>query len=268
MEARLKFYIIFLLLLFISSTRAEDILLFKPLTANTFEPRIGAFYNIDDDNLRLDVGASFDLLKYDFDKYAIAFGADFFTYTRLRSEGNFKFPVETSDYFFGVNASYKAEIENSHIESRLRLSHISSHLVDGYSDNGIFYKEPFIYSREFVDIYFAYNTELTKSLTIRPYIGSTLIFSTIPKNIRKILPQVGIETEYKLSKSVKSHLAIDVKTGENTINFTSQAGVDLQFHRKFGLRLFYIIYSGNSMHGMFYNEKYIFSAVGFNIIYF
>lgn len=261
------FNLLFLVLVLYNS-RSEEILIFKPLTANTFEPRIGTFYNFDDENLRLDIGATFDLLKYDFNDYDIAFGADFFTYTRLRSEENFKFPVETSDYFFGINASYKRELNNSKIESRIRISHISSHLVDGYSNKGIFYKAPFVYSREFVDLYIAYNTNLTQSLSIRPYVGSTLIFSTIPKDVRKFLPQAGVETDYELSDNVKCHIAFDIKSGENALNITSQAGVDLQFHRKFGLRLFYMMYSGNTMHGMFFDEKYIFSAVGFNIIYF
>ncbi|MDX9790673.1 MAG: hypothetical protein RBT61_07585, partial [Candidatus Kapabacteria bacterium] len=39
----------------------ENVLLFKPYTAGIFDPRIGSVINLTDDNLRLDIGASFDL---------------------------------------------------------------------------------------------------------------------------------------------------------------------------------------------------------------
>lgn len=246
----------------------SDILLFKPLTASTFEPRIGACYNFDDDNLRLDIGASFDLLKFSYDNSALAFGADFFTYTRLRSDGNFKFPVETSDYFFGINSSYQQNLDHGVIETRLRLAHISSHLVDGYTRDGDFLKEPFVYSREFVDLYLAYRTRLSNWLSVRPYVGATIIFSTIPDEVKHILPQIGIECESSITRNIKLHFAFDLKDGEFRLGYIAQSGFDFQFHQKFGLRLFYKFYYGNSMHGMFYTEKDIYSAVGFNIIYF
>ncbi len=264
------FFTAFIILIFCTNvqSQSDDVLLFRPLTANTFEPRIGAHYNTCDENLRLDIGASFDLLNFKYEKSALAFGTDFFTYTRLRSDNNFKFPVETSDYFFGVNSSYEHKLGDDLIEARFRLAHISSHLVDGFTEYGRFIKEPFVYSREFVDLYVVYETHFTSWFSIRPYVGLTLVFSTIPDNVNQILPQIGIETEAKLNNNIKFHFAFDVKDGENRIGYISQTGVDFQFNKKFGVRLFYKYYNGNSMHGMFFDEKDIYNAVGFNVIYF
>jgi hypothetical protein len=264
------FYTTFIILLICTrvQSQSDDVLLFRPLTANTFEPRIGAFYNMDDENLRLDIGASFDLLHYKYDNSALAFGADFFTYTRIRSDNNFKFPVETSDYFFGINSSYEQALGDDNIEARFRLAHISSHLVDGYSQNSTFFKEPFVYSREFIDCYVAYETHFTTWISIRPYAGLTVVFSTIPDNINQFQAQIGIESEAKLNENIKYFVAFDVKDGENRVGYIAQTGFDFQFHKKFGVRLFYMHYNGNSMHGMFFKEKDIFNAVGFNVIYF
>ena len=98
----INWYFVFILVLTSASASGFDKLLFTPLTANVFEPRIGAMYQLSAEKLRLDIGASFDLadLKL-FDGVETRFGTDFFTFTRLRSERGFKFPVETSDYFFG-----------------------------------------------------------------------------------------------------------------------------------------------------------------------
>jgi hypothetical protein len=168
------------LLMLISFTYAQsfDKLLFTPLTANVFEPRIGSSYQFSSDRLRLDIGASFDLMDINIsDEVETRFGTDFFTYTHLRSEGNFKFPVETSDYFFGINFSAKKSLEDIELSSRLRIAHISSHLVDGYAYKDRFYKEPFVYSREFSDLVLA-----AKYSGLRGYFGWQVLFSKIPKN--------------------------------------------------------------------------------------
>ena len=42
----------------------------------------------------------------------LSFGADLFTYTLLRSQSDFHFPVDAVDYLFGVNFGY---VENLRI---------------------------------------------------------------------------------------------------------------------------------------------------------
>ena len=102
----------------------------QSFTANFLEPRNGFMFALDDNQLRLNIGTSRDVVQVITGTENISLGVDFFTYTRLRGEDNFKFPVETIDYLFGLNAGYKINDSNKEMGVRFRFSHISAHLVD------------------------------------------------------------------------------------------------------------------------------------------
>lgn len=260
--------IVFLLIFIITfSLNAE--LLFKPFHAHTFEPRIGSFYQFDDDRLRLDIGYSHDIAVFNInDKNNLAIGADFFTYTRLRSEGKFKFPVETSDYFFGLNSSYKTKINDKEFGIRFRIAHISSHLVDGYTTDGDFIKAPFTFSREFLDIaagYYVWNE-------LRIYAGLNYIFSTIPKDVEAITPQIGFDIHHKLNRKIEfvggfDHRSVGID-GVFMANNSIEAGINFITSDVAKINLSYIFIDGRSIHGMFYKDFDSFNGVGFRIIFY
>ncbi len=257
-----------------------DSLLFKPLTANQLESRLGSFYEFDDNRLRLDIGHSLDLYQFnetnnenilidksDNSNCTARLGGDFFILSRLRSEGRMKFPVETSDFYFGINASCKFLFEDLNFASRLRIAHISSHLVDGYSSDGEFWQQPFVYSREFIDLVIALQTN-----NIRPYLGATYIFSTIPENVNKFVPQIGFDFDYNLYKFIYIMGGYDFKVigAENLPNIgcnSLQAGILFNISKNIGISINYYYYSGYSIHGMFYNTKDKYNALGFQINY-
>ena len=264
----MKYLILACLFLYTTTLFSNNILTFKPLTANVFEPRIGSFYNLNDNNFRLDIGASFDFVKINENSpNEMSIGADFFTYTRLRSENNFKFPVETSDYFFGLNYSANLNLFDEQFQTRVRLAHISSHLVDGYSENGIFFKMPFVYSREFFDITLAKYFDYSESNYIRPYIGTKVVFSTQPDDVSIFQGQVGFDLLHKINNFAEISAGLNLANGEDMLNTSSQIGFNIKFIKNVGLFLGYYYYNGNSMHGMFYKEKDNYSAIGFQIIY-
>ena len=223
---------------------------------------------MDDEKLRLDIGYSHDLAKFELKSGKMAVGADFFTYTRLRSDGRFKFPVETSDYFFGLNGSYITEIAGKELGLRLRLSHISSHLVDGYSSDGEFWKEPFTYSREFLE--FSAGWYIFDN--VRVYAGINYIFSSIPDDIEAITPQFGFDAEMPINNSIELVCGFDHRTigidseyaGAN--NF--EGGVNFITSENAKISLFYSYYSGRSIHGMFYKEFDKYSSIGFKILFY
>jgi hypothetical protein len=268
-----KVFIVFLLLFLIISlnSMAYDNLLFKPFTANPFEPRIGAMSQPSREKIRLDIGASFDLLGFDIlDSSRINLGTDFFTYTRLRSEGNFKFPVETSDYFFGINGSVKHQISEYILSSRVRIAHISSHLVDGLAKDTIFKKLPFVYSREFVDLAVAIETN-----NIRLYLGNYFVFSKKPKETESFCPYIGFDGSQRINEWLKFQYGVDLKYFSNSSLSESigravsvQAGFLLQSFETTGILLNCYYYDGKSIHGMFYNEKESYFGVGFQVIFY
>jgi hypothetical protein len=84
--------------------------------------RFAVVSEINDSYLWLEAGFGRDL-----NSGSVRFGLEGLIWSRLRSLSGFRFPVETADYFFGVYSTFNA----FNARHRVRVSHISSHLVDG-----------------------------------------------------------------------------------------------------------------------------------------
>jgi len=251
---------------FFGNANAE--LLFKPFVANPFEPRIGASYHFSEQKLRLDIGASFDIAQFSiFDTSKTNLGADFFTYSRLRSVGNFKFPVETSDYYFGINFSHKEKFGIIDGYTRLRFAHISSHIVDGLADSNYLTRMPFVYSREFFELQQAVQFKST-----RIYAGLNYIYSTRPKETNNICPELGFDYNRKLLNWLALTAGYDFKLigigsiygGANA----AQLGVTFYTLGNNGVFFGFNYYSGLSMHGMFYKERDNYLGLGFQVVFY
>jgi hypothetical protein len=244
-------------------------LMFRPLRANVFEARVGGQYSSQTGRLRLDIGNSTDLVATRLTSSAgegeLRVGADFFTLTRLRSEANFRFPVETTDFFFGVNASYKTTLAvGSVLAARVRLAHISAHLVDGSPNVA----QSFVFSREFVDVVGSV-MQPTALGDVRLYAGLNALFHTIPQEFGVFTPQLGVDLTSTIAENVSFCAGYDVKfttvRGSTSGIGAAQAGV--KFGEKYGAGLLVGVYwyDGKSLHGMFYNERDSSFGVGFQV---
>jgi hypothetical protein len=248
-------------------------LLFKPLVADTYEPRDGMLAEIGKNRLRLDIGNSMDLLQYRFanDSSILTMGSDFFTYTLLRGEQHFHFPVDASDYFFGVNFSYKKDLDAGIFSSRVRISHISSHFVDGHYDNTVgAWKDsrpPVVYSREFLDGVVAFEPALIDN-NVRVYAGLTYLFHVDPKNLARFIAEGGAEYHYSLWTNVNAYVAYQatvLKVLETSVRHNVQVGGKFGQWEGRGLNLYASYFSGYSIHGEYYNVKDNYFALGFLI---
>jgi len=241
----------------------------QPFTAHFLEPKAGFQYLFDLEKVRIDIGTSHDIIHWINNDESYSFGADFFTYTRARSENNFKFPVETVDYLFGVNGSYKKRSDDYEWGARLRFSHISAHLADGSYDseteswlNG---REPFVYSREFFELITYY-----KIFDLRIYGGLTYNIHIVPVEIKKWIFQAGFDYYPSLlaTSVITPFIAYDFKlTGieEYSGNNIISAGIKFGQPESRGFSILASYYSGKSVHGEFYyfNESY--AAFGINL---
>ena len=243
---------------------------FKPLTANPLEARVGTMYQFEDNTLRLDIGNSIDLQTLNLsDSLTLSLGTDFFTLTRLRSEGKLKFPVETADFYFGINGAVKSHCTpTTEWSVRLRIAHISSHLVDGYASDSVFVRQkPFVYSREFAEVIGA--LEFSKQLRI--YTGLTYLWATQPRRANRFIPQLGFDGSYPLSKSLSFEFGYDFKLiGVDDAylgTHAAQAGLFLETSNKKGYLLTFFAYRGRSVHGMFYDQNDAYSGIGFQVIF-
>lgn len=256
----------------------SNALLFRPLRANVLEPRVGAVFQVENfaeqsRTLRLDIGTSVDVVEIPFDLVAkpaeVHVGADFFTYTRLRSEANFRFPVETSDYFFGVNSSFAWQYsQDVHLLARLRVAHISSHLVDGTPN----FTQTFVYSREFVDFVAAVQWK-----SLRFYAGGTALFHTIPDRFGVLTPQFGVDVDAPFARfgvgSSSTELRfcagydakVPVVDERSVFTQSAQAGVRVGAQGKPGILLGLYWFQGLSMHGMYFQRRDAYIGAGFQI---
>lgn len=240
----------------------------QPFTANFLEPKAGFLLAVGQDKVRLDISTSRDIIHWYDEDESISIGADLFTFTRLRSTDNFKFPVETVDYLFGINAGYKKKICEYEYGIRFRLSHISAHLVDGQFDNSTSLwrnnRLPFVFSKEFVELF-----PYLRVNNLRVYAGLTYIFHVIPEEIKKGIYQVGFDyyaTQFGTDR-ITPFVAYDFKlsgdrkyVGNNIIS----AGVKFGKWDKKGFSIYYTYISGKSIHGEFFDINENYSNIGFN----
>ncbi|HMN18607.1 MAG: DUF1207 domain-containing protein [Ignavibacteriota bacterium] len=241
----------------------------QPFTANLLEAKAGFLISTDNNKLRLDISTTRDIIHWDSDNYTISIGADVFTFTRLRSNDHFKFPVETIDYLFGLNAGYKKQIDSENqIGLRFRLSHISTHLVDGQYDAQTQKwrdsRDPFVYSKEFIELFPYYRYK-----TIRMYLGFTYIFHIIPSELKKINLQFGFDyfAEEIGTELFTPFIAYDFKLngiekfiGNNIIS----VGIKFGNWQSGGLSFYYSYIAGSSIHGQLYDLRENYSNIGFN----
>ena len=120
------------------------------MTGSFLEPnRFAVTRDISRERIRLEAGFGGDIINID----KTSVGAEGLIWSGLKTLSNFRFPVETADYFFGIYSTYSLHINGrgTPIPFRLRLSHISSHFVDGTKDTVIGGSSS-RYSREFVSL--------------------------------------------------------------------------------------------------------------------
>ena len=239
-------------------------LVFPPIIANVYEGRAGFVIENGEDQLRLDIGASVDVLAWRgvfADGDMLSLGADFFTWTSLREEQDFHFPVDAVDYLFGLNASYSNPLgDDLTLQSRFRLSHISAHLADGRynKETGEWLdgRLPIVYSREFFEWLMAMDFDNT----LRLYLGPTYIYHIDPPDLGKFAFQVGAEVAATdvVNDWLTPYAAYDlrlVKVTEYVANHSAQIGVKFGAWHGRGLNVFIALYNGMSYHGEYYDLR-------------
>jgi len=245
--------------------------IFRPLAANTFEPRVGFVMQSGENKLRLDIGNSVDLVQYAADSLTVSFGADFFTYTYLRGEDDFHFPVDASDYLFGFSVNAVREHSVGTFAARLRLSHISAHFVDGHYDNYLGQwkdnRAPHVYSREFIDLTAAFEPAALKR-NVRAYAGLIYLFHVDPLELPKTSVLLGGEYHNEVVGNVNlygAYQAAFMKVLETRTRHDIHAGVKLGPWAGRGVKFYAAYFSGYNIHGEYYDQVDEYTGFGMNI---
>lgn len=254
--------------------------------AGKYEPRIGGWLLSRDDKLRLDIGTSVPLFERKreegvfpgreggpirFVGYTLSAGVDFFTWTQLRSVGRFKFPVEAVDYYFGLYGAFQpqTDFEGFPLDVRLRLAHISAHLVDGDPRIAGGTNPEITYSREFIDLLTGQSRHMYRN-SGRWYVGGVWSFSSIPSSIGRVVPYAGGDLSMELMQDVpltfrlgyEFRLNTELETiGENLL----RAGLKFAKLYDNGVVLELAYYAGRSPYGQFFDRREEYVSFGFSV---
>ncbi len=263
--------------------------------AGKYEPRIGGSRESERDKLRLDIGAGVDLVQipytvpvtettmgmpvvggdYRADAGRLSFGAEFFTWTRLRAADNFKFPVEAVDYYFGIVGQLYAS-RSIISDVRLRVAHISAHLVDGDPSFTSPEQQYMTYSREFADLMVGLTPPIALNTIhngagarIRPYVGAQWLFHTIPDTLGALTPYAGLDVAVQpiripvtLRFGYEARLNTELEPiGEHHVRLGVKFG-DIDSH---GVLVEGSYYSGRSHYGQHFSEREEYFSLGFGV---
>ncbi|MBM4158281.1 MAG: hypothetical protein FJ216_05810 [Ignavibacteria bacterium] len=245
--------------------------LFKPVRASVIEAKNGFFKDLNKNYLYANIGISADVIGLKKDDMQYSIGADLFTYSYLRTEDNFKFPVDAIDYMFGVNFNFKKKISQSDLSVRVRISHISAHLEDGHQyprSDTIF--TPFVYSREFADLSGIIENQLTDNLYLKNMLSVNFLFHTIPDDFGKISLEYGFEFNYFFNEIFSVYFSNDLKlfrvNGKTYLNENLETGIRLGKKDSKGIVVFFTYYDGKDYKGQYYNNYLNYKALGLGLI--
>ncbi len=225
--------------------------IFRPWIASPWEPRIGAATFIGSDSLELYLGGYVRLFGNQGQRWQV--GAEGFTISRLRREAHFKFPVELIDYYFGVDYQRAGTTLNIPWQLRVRLGHISAHVVDGAFDR----LPSFVYSQEFV-------TATLRLIFAQLHVLSEIayLFSVLPAQLDRLQPAVGATLHLTVSgyHLLAGYRLRNVGIGGN--RFWNHRIVLQVWPPALPLYFQFSFYNGKSYHGMLYDRTERFATLG------
>jgi hypothetical protein len=171
--------------------------LFTPLVASAQEPRTGLRKEIGSSRMKLDIGTTMDLLQVTTSNtHVLRMGIDFFTYALSLSNNGLRLQIAAVDGFFGGHITWSPSEEITGMQLRLRLLHLSAHLIDGsydtdtgrWKDNRL----PIPYTRDFGELIAAYRGQ-SRSIHFRVYAGFSYATLVRPSAIERFGLLAGLE---------------------------------------------------------------------------
>jgi hypothetical protein len=244
--------------------------IFEPTTASINEAKNGFLKDLNRNVLLLQIGTSSDLISFYNGNNIYSIGVDFFTYSNLRAEQNFKFPVDAIDYFFGINLNFCHKSKNENLlTGRLRLSHISTHLVDGHKyDNSALLNSPFVYSREFFDVALMYQISISKNIFFKNLFAVNLLFHSIPDDFGFISLQYGAEFGHYFNPVLSIYISNDFKlfrqTAKNCMNYNLITGLKFGKINSKSISVYFSYYNGMDFRGQYYMNFLNYKSIGVN----
>ena len=251
-------------------------ILFSPLVANAHEPRTGLRKEIGSSRMKLDIGSTVDILQYTpSDEYVLRMGIEFFTYALTTSNEGLRLQIAAVDGFFGGHVTFSPRQRIPGMSFRLRLLHVSAHLIDGSFDTGTGQwknnRLPIPYTRDFGELVAAYS-DPRGPVPFRLYAGFSYATLVRPSNLKRVSVIAGGEAHSSafpgmiLGTQSVAYLAyhflvsgVPAYIGGNSI----EAGLKIGEWSGSGFKFYLSYYNGPELFSQFYDMRRTEWGVGF-----
>ena len=250
---------------------------FLPLRANNQEAKVGILYYPNTTNLKVDIGNTMDLLRFNLQENKfITVGIEFMAYAYSVSFSQMRLQIGTLDGFFGGNATYTNEQPGNRFSTRLRYIHNSAHLVDGFysvdNQQWLNKKQPIPFTRDFAEVIFTDEFRYS-DISFRPYIGGSIATRQRPSVLKRSAFCTGLEAHTGRDSEpafIHHHFffayhfllaGLPVYQGSHQV----QVGVKFGDWQSKGVNFFLSYFNGNNMFNEFYYERINRFGVGFSV---
>lgn len=250
-----------------------------PLTASYQEPRVGVRKEVGSSKLKLDIGASIDMLEFrpgsdSTERFRL--GIDFFTYALSTNSEGLRLQIDAVDGYFGGHIAYISDIGGaSRFALRLRLLHLSAHFIDGHYNNATqTWKDnraPIPFTRDFGELIGMYDFALGRVNT-KVYSGFSYATLIRPTDIKRFEAYGGFElhtagiTGTVFNRPFNLFLAdhvllrgIPSYVGTNNL----ELGVKFGEWHSTGLKIHFSYYNGMDVFSQYYDVRREGFGIGF-----
>jgi len=252
---------------------------FQPLKANHQEPRVGVLKYFGTANLKVDVGNTIDVFGYGLPSSRMRFtaGIDFMAYAFVTGAQGLRLQVDALDGFFGGNITASRQYDTHELKTRLRILHLSAHLVDGHYSvplqQWINNREPIAYTKDFGELVVA-DEHPSEIGFLRYYVGISYATLVRPVDLERYSFLGGFEfatsevfggvAGQPTNAFLADHFSLTGHPGY-TGNNQIQAGVKFGEWYQKGVVVYLAYYRGNSFFSEYFDERVSIVGAGFTV---
>jgi len=247
------------------------------LIAHPQEARVGVRKEAGSSRLKLDIGTSMDIVTVSLgggDTHITA-GIDFFTYALTTSSEGLRLQVDAVDGFFGGHVACSMKNSAARYDLRLRLLHLSAHMVDGHYDiprndwkDG---RAPLPFTRDFGELVAGIRGPLA-GISCRFYSGFSYATLVRPTTIRRFATLHGLELSSPallprmLDRETPVYLAVHLAmAGTPRYAGTTSVEAGMKFGAMYGrgVRIYASYTAGPEVFSQYYDLRSRIWGVGF-----
>ena len=242
------------------------------------EPISGLRKEIGNSRMRLTIGAPLDVWELrmaDDGSALLRVGIDFFMQALTTSSEGLRLQIDAADGWFGGHVASRWDLRDASVTVRLRILHLSGHMVDGHFDSATDTwkdgREPIPFTRDFGELSAAVSTSLS-SVTIRGFAGTSYATLIRPDNIKRwaflggfdlhsasLIADGGPFPLHLYGGYTLTLAGIPAYTGTNSV----EAGVKFGAWEGRGIRVYGGYYAGQMMFTQYYDLRTDHWAIGF-----